>query len=152
MRGGHFTRLGRTIERTGELVQDDPRPCRPAMENPMPRKSSPSASSVAPVTGPELGSAIYLDLLRKMVTVDYIEERLKVFVRAGKVSFHASTRGHEKLQIAMSMLLESGKDWFFPYYREKALMVGLGMSSRDIFLHMLSKADDPCGGGRNMSE
>ena len=118
----------------------------------MPRKSSPSASSVAPVAGPELGSAIYLDLLRKMVTVDYIEERLKVFVRAGKVSFHASTRGHEKLQIAMSMLLESGKDWFFPYYREKALMVGLGMSPRDIFLHMLSKADDPCGGGRNMSE
>jgi len=118
----------------------------------MPRKSSPSASTVTPVSGPELGSAIYLDLLRKMVTVDYIEERLKVFVRAGKVSFHASTRGHEKLQIAMSMLLESGKDWFFPYYREKALMVGLGMSPKDIFLHMLSKADDPCGGGRNMSE
>ena len=118
----------------------------------MPRKSTTSGTSVAPVTGPELGSAIYLDLLRKMVTVDYIEERLKVFVRAGKVSFHASTRGHEKLQIAMSMLLQSGKDWFFPYYREKALMVGLGMSPKDIFLHMLSKADDPCGGGRNMSE
>jgi len=118
----------------------------------MPRKPSTSGTSVAPIVGPELGSAIYLDLLRKMVTVDYIEERLKVFVRAGKVSFHASTRGHEKLQIAMSMLLQSGKDWFFPYYREKALMVGLGMSPKDIFLHMLSKADDPCGGGRNMSE
>jgi len=118
----------------------------------MPRKPSTSGTSVAPIVGPELGSAIYLDLLRKMVTVDYIEERLKVFVRAGKVSFHASTRGHEKLQIAMSMLLQSGKDWFFPYYREKALMVGLGMSPQDIFLHMLSKADDPCGGGRNMSE
>jgi 2-oxoisovalerate dehydrogenase E1 component len=87
-----------------------------------------------------------------MLTVSYIEERLKVFVRAGKVSFHASTRGHEKLQIAMSMLLESGKDWFFPYYREKALVVGLGLSPKDVFLHMLSKADDPCGGGRNMSE
>ena len=118
----------------------------------MPRKSSPSVSTATPVSGPELGNAIYLDLLRKMVTVDYIEERLKVFVRAGKVSFHASTRGHEKLQIAMSMLLESGKDWFFPYYREKALVVGLGMSPKDVFLHMLSKADDPCGGGRNMSE
>jgi len=118
----------------------------------MPRKPATSGSSVAPATGPELGSEIYLDLLRKMLTVSYIEERLKVFVRAGKVSFHASTRGHEKLQIAMSMLLQSGKDWFFPYYREKALMVGLGMSPQDIFLHMLSKADDPCGGGRNMSE
>ncbi len=120
----------------------------------MSRKSpSSSSSSVVPRGAAlELDRAIYLDLLQKMLTVDSIEERLKVFVRAGKVSFHASTRGHEKLQIAMSLLLTPGKDWFFPYYREKALMVGLGMSPKDIFLHMLSKADDPCGGGRNMSE
>ena len=106
------------------------------------------------VTGqqPQVAKEIYLELLRKMLAVYYVEERLKVFVRAGKVSFHASTRGHEKLQIAMSMLLSPGKDWFFPYYREKALMLGLGMTPRDIFLHMLSKADDPSGGGRNMSE
>ena len=115
----------------------------------MSRKSS---SVVVRSGAAELDRAIYLDLLDKMLTVDAIEERLKVFVRAGKVSFHASTRGHEKLQIAMSLLLQPGKDWFFPYYREKALMVGLGMSPKDIFLHMLSKADDPCGGGRNMSE
>ena len=108
--------------------------------------------SPVPKARPGVAAEIYLDLLRKMLTVYYIEERLKVFVRAGKVSFHASTRGHEKLQIAMSMLLRPGKDWFFPYYREKALMVGLGMSPKDVFLHMLSKADDPCGGGRNMSE
>jgi len=101
---------------------------------------------------PEVAAEIYLDLLRKMLTAYYIEERLKVFVRAGKVSFHASTRGHEKLQIAISMLLKPGKDWFFPYYREKALLLGLGMSAKEIFLHMLSKGDDPSGGGRNMSE
>jgi TPP-dependent pyruvate/acetoin dehydrogenase alpha subunit len=66
-------------------------------ENPMSRKSS-SAGSVAARGGPaDLDRAIYLDLLHKMLTVDAIEERLKIFVRAGKVSFHASTRGHEKL-------------------------------------------------------
>ena len=101
---------------------------------------------------PGVAREVYLELLRKMLTVYYLEERCKVFVRGGKISFHASSRGHEKAQIAMAMLLERGKDWFFPYYREKALMVGLGMPLRDIFLHMLSKADDPCGGGRNMSE
>ncbi len=107
-----------------------------------------------PIPGqqPGVDGGIYLDLLRKMLTVYYIEERCKLFVRAGKISFHASCRGHEKVQIAMSMLLAPGKDWFFPYYREKALMVGLGMPIRDVFLHMLSKADDPSGGGRNMSE
>ena len=94
----------------------------------------------------------YLELFRRMLTVFYLEERLKTFVRAGKVSFYASSRGHEKVQIAMSMLLRPGHDWFFPYYREKALMVGLGMPLKDIFLNMLAKGSDPSGGGRNMSE
>lgn len=113
-----------------------------------------SAAPARALRGPKTGvpPEVYLKLLRKMLEVYYTEERLKLFVRAGKVSFHASTRGHEKLQIATSMLLEPGKDWFFPYYREKALVLGLGMSPKDVFLHMLSKADDPCGNGRNMSE
>ena len=100
----------------------------------------------------EVPKELLIALYRKMLTVYYLEERIKTFVRAGKVSFHASSRGHEKVQIALSYLLEPGKDWFFPYYREKALMVGLGMPIKEILLHMLSKADDPCGGGRNMSE
>ncbi len=110
--------------------------------------------AAAPAKGrkPGVAKEIYLDLFRKMLAVYYLEERCKLFVRAGKVSFHASCRGHEKIQIAMSMLLAPGKDWVFPYYREKGLMIGLGMPLRDIFLHMLSKADDPSGGGRNMSE
>lgn len=119
----------------------------------MGKKSAGAASARAPRAGkPGAPPEVYLSLLRKMLTVFYTEERLKVFVRAGKVSFHASTRGHEKLQIAVSMLLDPGKDWVFPYYREKALMLGLGMTPKNVFLHMLSKADDPCGNGRNMSE
>jgi len=110
------------------------------------------AAAPAKARKPGVAKELYLDLFRKMLTVYYLEERCKLFVRAGKISFHASCRGHEKIQIAMSMLLEPGKDWVFPYYREKGLMIGLGLPLRDIFLHMLSKADDPSGGGRNMSE
>jgi len=102
--------------------------------------------------GREVPSDLLVDLYRKMLHLYYVEDRIRTFVRAGKVSFHASSRGHEKVQIAMSYLLEPGKDWFFPYYREKALMIGLGMPLVDIFLHMLSKGSDPCGGGHNMSE
>ena len=109
---------------------------------------SPSAGAAAVATHRDQ----LLELFEKMLRVYYIEERIKVFVRQNKCSFHASTRGHEKLQIALSMLLRPGHDWFFPYYREKALMVGLGMPTVDIFRHMLSRATDPCGGGRNMSE
>jgi len=106
--------------------------------------------SVAETTSLEPG--VLLELYQKMLRLYYIEEAVRRFVRQNKCSFHASCRGHEKLQIAISMLLEKGKDWFFPYYREKALMVGLGMGIKDIFLHMLSREGDPGGEGRNMSE
>ena len=92
------------------------------------------------------------ELYQKMLRVYFIEERVKQFVKQNKCSFHASTRGHEKVQIATAMLLKRGIDWFFPYYREKALMVGLEMTLEDIFLGMLSRVGDPNSEGRNMSE
>jgi 2-oxoisovalerate dehydrogenase E1 component len=96
--------------------------------------------------------ALTLEMYRKLLTVFYIEERMKALVKQGKCSFQASTRGHEKLQIAMTMLLKPGHDWFFTYYRSKAIAVGLGMPLKDIFLGMLSREGDPNSNGRNMSE
>jgi 2-oxoisovalerate dehydrogenase E1 component len=92
------------------------------------------------------------ELYRKMLGVYFIEERLKIFTRQGKVSFHASTRGHEKVQIGTVMLMKPGLDWFFTYYREKAVAYALGMPAREIFLHMLSREGDTSSGGRNMPE
>ena len=96
--------------------------------------------------------ALTLELYRKMLTVFYVEERMKIFVRQGKCPFHASTRGHEKLQTAMALLLTPGRDWFFSYYRSKALALGLGMPLKDVFLGMLSREGDPNSNGRNMPE
>ncbi|MDD5541764.1 MAG: dehydrogenase E1 component subunit alpha/beta [Acidobacteriia bacterium] len=93
-----------------------------------------------------------IELYRKMITTYYIEERVKVFVRQGKCSFQASTRGHEKVQIGMTMLLKPKQDWFFTYYREKAIAVGLGMPIKDVFLGMLGREGDPNSNGRNMPE
>ncbi|HZN01976.1 MAG TPA: dehydrogenase E1 component subunit alpha/beta [Candidatus Polarisedimenticolia bacterium] len=95
---------------------------------------------------------IFLALYEKMLRTFYVEEMGRLFVRAGKCSFYASTRGHEKLQIACAMLLAPGKDWFFPYYREKALMIGLGMPLEHVFQGLLSRDGDPNSLGRNMSE
>jgi 2-oxoisovalerate dehydrogenase E1 component len=93
-----------------------------------------------------------LELYRKMLTVFFVEERMKVFVKQGKCGFNASTRGHEKVQIGMTMLLRPGFDWFFPYYRSKALAIGLGLPLKDVFLGMLSREGDPNSNGRNMAE
>ena len=95
---------------------------------------------------------VTLDLYRRMLTAFYVEERMKVFVKQGKCSFHASTRGHEKVQIGMSLLLRPGHDWFFSYYRSKALAVGLGIPLKDVFLGMLGREGDPNSHGRNMPE
>ena len=87
-----------------------------------------------------------------MLTVYYVEERMKVFARQGKCTFHASTRGHEKLQIGMTLLLKPRHDWFFTYYRGKGIPIGLGMPLRDVFLGMLTRGGDPNSNGRNMPE
>src|SRR5437763_3970769 len=92
------------------------------------------------------------ELFQKMLGVYYVEERLKIFTRQGKVSFLASTRGHEKVQVGTVMLMKPRHDWFFPYYREKAIAYALGMPLRDMFLHMLSREGDSSSNGRNMPE
>src|SRR5678816_2540402 len=96
--------------------------------------------------------AVVQELFQKMLGVYYIEERLKILTRQGKVSFLASTRGHEKVQVGTVMLMKPGHDWFFPYYREKAIAYALGMPIKDMFLHMLSREGDPSSNGRNMPE
>jgi 2-oxoisovalerate dehydrogenase E1 component len=106
--------------------------------------------AVPPAPGVE--PDVFLTLYEKMLRTYYVEEMGRLFVRAGKCSFYASTRGHEKLQIAMAMLLKPGHDWFFPYYREKALMIGLGMPLEQVFQGLLSRDGDPNSLGRNMSE
>ena len=108
--------------------------------------------ALQPVDNVIVPHPVTLELYRKMLTVYYVEERMKAFVRQGKCGFQASTRGHEKLQIGMTMLLKPGHDWFFTYYRSKAVAVGLGMPIKDIFLGMLGREGDPNSNGRNMPE
>ncbi len=106
----------------------------------------------AVVPHPIVPHKVTLELYRKMLTVSLIEERLKVFSKQGKCTFQASTRGHEKVQVGMTMLLRPCHDWFFTYYRSKAIAVGLGMPLKDLFLAMLSREGDPNSNGRNMPE
>lgn len=119
----------------------------------MSRKSMESRANLRSESGPRVvPDKIILELYRKMLGVYYIEERLKILTRQGKISFLASSRGHEKAQVGTVMMLKPGHDWFFPYYREKALAYALGMPLKDLFLHMLSREGDSSSNGRNMPE
>lgn len=60
---------------------------------------------------------------------------------------HATSRGHEAIQLALGMQLKP-QDWVAPYYRDDSILLGIGMSPYDCMLQLLAKRDDPFSGGR----
>jgi 2-oxoisovalerate dehydrogenase E1 component len=60
---------------------------------------------------------------------------------------HATSRGHEAVQIALAMQLLP-QDYAFPYYRDDAMLLGIGMQPYDLMLQLMAKRDDPFSGGR----
>jgi len=61
---------------------------------------------------------------------------------------HATARGHEAIQLAVSMQLLP-QDYAWPYYRDDAFLLGIGMRPYDLMLQLLAKRDDPFSGGRS---
>ena len=79
-----------------------------------------------------------------------IDDRQIILQRQGKCFFQISGAGHEALLLGLARDLKAGYDWFFPYYRDQALMIGLGMSPYQILLQAVGSSDDPASGGRQM--
>ena len=61
---------------------------------------------------------------------------------------HATSRGHEAIQIALGIQLRA-QDWVSPYYRDDALLLSIGMQPYELMLQLMAKKDDPFSGGRS---
>jgi 2-oxoisovalerate dehydrogenase E1 component len=106
---------------------------------------SPAAPRVATLAAPGL------DLLRRAYLLMHTAAEMAALYEAQKAVaaryVHATARGHEAVQLAAAFLL-TGADYAAPYYRDDAMLLGMGLRPYELMLQLLAKKDDPFSGGR----
>jgi 2-oxoisovalerate dehydrogenase E1 component len=109
-----------------------------------------AAGTVSDPRAAQMGRDELIQAFRIMYLSRRIDDREIILKRQQKIFFQISGAGHEAIQTAAGMLLRPGHDWFFPYYRDRALCLGLGVTARDMLLQSVGSEEDTASGGRQM--
>jgi 2-oxoisovalerate dehydrogenase E1 component len=106
--------------------------------------------AVGTVSGTTLTREQLVEFYRLMYLSRRTDDREIVLKRQQKIFFQISCAGHEALLVAAGMAMRPGYDWFFPYYRDRAICLALGNTVEDQLLQAVGAASDPASGGRQM--
>ncbi|MFZ0662174.1 MAG: dehydrogenase E1 component subunit alpha/beta [Acidobacteriaceae bacterium] len=108
--------------------------------------AEPGSTKTAAALAPERLIEIY----RLMYLSRRVDDREIILKHQQKTFFQISGAGHEALLVAAGLTLKPGYDWFFPYYRDRGLVLALGVTPEAMLLEAVGAASDPASGGRQM--
>ena len=93
-----------------------------------------------------------VSIYKQMVIARTLDQKMLTMLKQGKSFFHIGCSGHEAAQLAAAEVMIPGNDWAYPYYRDAAFCLGLGMTAKEHLLCFLARKDDPNSGGRQMPQ